>query len=236
MISRFILKIKRKENAFYSFLYDFAKLISSFHIPSIKILHLPLYYFDYSVRILIGRTVQMLWCIPLFKARCRTVGRNLRLPNGMPLIVGHHLNIYLGDNVCIMRSTIGASKVFDSPVLRIGNNSGIGYGTTMSIAKEIIIGDNCMIGPHCLIMDNDDHPINPQKRLNGEPINPEDAHTTRIGNNVWIGSNSVVLKGVTIGDNSVIGAHSVVTKNVEANCVYSGYPARPTMRNIDKIN
>lgn len=102
---------------------------------------------------------------PSFKARCETVGKNLSLPNGIPLIIGSHLKIFLGDNVTIMRSTIGASKIFDAPILKIGNNSTVGYGTVISIAKEIIIGDNCSIGPNCIIMDSDDHPLNPQKRL-----------------------------------------------------------------------
>ena len=52
-----------------------------------------------------------------------------------------------------------------------------------------------------------------------------------IGNNVWIGANSVVLPGVTIGDNSVIGAGSVVTKDIPANVVAVGNPCK-VMREI----
>ena len=235
MISGFILKIKRRENSFYAFLYEVAKNIRSFNIPSIKIIHLPLYYVDYAVKVFADRIIQMFWSVPLFKARCETVGRNLRLPNGIPLILGNHLKIYLGDNVRILRSTIGAGKIFDSPVLKIGNNSGIGYGTTLSIAKSIVIGNNCLIGPNCIIMDNDDHPISPQKRLAGETVSPEDVHPVTIGNNVWVGANCAILKGVVIGDNSIIAAHSVITKEVMPNCVYAGYPARPTVKEINKL-
>ena len=235
MISSIILKIKRRENSFYAFLYEVATRIRSFNIPTIKMIHLPLYYFDYAVRVSAGRIVQMFWSVPLFRARCVTVGRNLRLPNGIPLIIGNHLKIYLGDDVRIMRSTIGASKIFDDPMLRIGNNSGIGYGTTISVAKEVVIGDNSMIGPNCIIMDNDDHPISPQKRLAGETVSSEDVRPVVIGNNVWIGANCVILKGVTIGDNSIIATHTVITKDVMPNCVYAGYPARPTLRDIDKL-
>jgi len=145
------------------------------------------------------------------------------------------LKIYLGDNVRILRSTIGAGKIFDSPVLKIGNNSGIGYGVTLSIAKSIVIGNNCLIGPNCIIMDNDDHPISPQKRLAGETVSPEDVHPVTIGNNVWVGANCAILKGVVIGDNSIIAAHSVITKEVMPNCVYAGYPARPTVKEINKL-
>jgi maltose O-acetyltransferase len=56
----------------------------------------------------------------------------------------------------------------------------------------------------------------------------------KIGNNVWIGAYSTILKGVRVGDNSVITAHSVVTRDVLENCVYAGFPARPTVRDIHK--
>jgi acetyltransferase-like isoleucine patch superfamily enzyme len=235
MISSFILKIKRRENSFYALLYELAKRVRSFNIPTIKIIHLPLYYFDYAVKVSASWAIQTFWSVPLFKARCETVGKNLRLPNGIPLIIGNHLKIYLGDNVRILRSTIGSSKIIDNPVLRIGDNSGVGYGTTISIAKAVVIGDNTMIGPNCIIMDNDDHPISPQKRLAGETVALEDIHPVMIGNNVWIGSNCAILKGVTIGDNSIVATHSVVTKDVLPNCVYAGYPARPTVRDIHKL-
>jgi acetyltransferase-like isoleucine patch superfamily enzyme len=179
--------------------------------------------------------VHVFWSVPLFKARCEKAGKHLRLPNGIPLVVGSHLKIYLGDNVTIMRSTIGTSKVFDAPVLMIGNNASIGYGTVISVSKEVTIGDSTMIGPNCLIMDSDDHPLHPQKRLSREPVEKSDILPVYIGRNVWIGSYCTILKGVKIGENSVVSAHSVVTRGVPPNCVYAGFPARPTMRDIDKL-
>jgi serine acetyltransferase len=234
VINQFILKIKRKETPFYSFLHRTAKAVMGINFPMIRWLHLPLYYFDYLVKITVKGGFEFLWSVPLFKARCQAAGKNLHLPNGIPLILGSHLKIFLGDNVFIGRSTIGASKLFDEAVLKIGHNSGLGYGTIISVAKEVTIGDDCRIGPGCLIMDNDDHPVNPQRRVAKESVSPEDVHPVIIGNNVWIGAQCVILKGVTIGDNSVIAANSVVTRDVQENCIYAGYPARPTKRNIDK--
>ena len=57
-----------------------------------------------------------------------------------------------------------------------------------------------------------------------------------IGENVWIGSNVRICKGVTIGDNSVIAACSVVTKDVPANAIAAGNPAKIVKTDIDKIN
>lgn len=229
-----MLKIKRKETPFYSYLNYLIKRIFVINIPSIKLIHLPLYYFDFFIRLLVRRLINLFWAVPLFKARCTKVGKNLELPNGIPLVLGNHLKIYLGNNVVISRTTIGASKIFDEPVLKIGHNSGIGYGTVISVAKEVIIGDNCMVGPNCIIMDNNDHPISPQKRELGEGVSKEDVSSVKIGNNVWIGAYCAILKGVTIGDNSIIATHSVITKDVMENCVYAGYPARPTLRDIHK--
>ena len=235
MLNDLILKIKRKENNIYAFLYSFGKYVLTFNLPVIKFIHLPLYHISNITRIFIRRIIQVFWSIPLFKARCNFIGKNLKLPNGIPLVIGSHLTINLGDNVTIGRSTIGASKIFDNPILTIGNNSSVGYGTLISVAKEVNIGNNCMIATNCIIMDSDDHPINPDKRQEGEGIGKEDVKPVNIGNNVWIGSYCAILKGVSIGDNSIVSAHSVVTRDVMPNCIYAGNPARPTLRDINKI-
>ncbi len=226
MLSQLALKVKRRETPFYSFIYGWAKYLQGFNLPTIKFIHLPLYYLHSMAQRTVRRGIQVFWSIPLFKARCERVGESLSLPNGIPLVIGNHLKIYLGSHVTIGRSTLGASWVFDEPILRIGSHSSIGYGTTISVAKEVVVGNHCMISDGCLIMDSDDHPISPHKRLMGLPVDKEDVGAVSIGDNVWIGACSAVLKGVHIGDNSVIAAHSVVTMDVEENSVYGGNPAR----------
>lgn len=77
------------------------------------------------------------------------------------------------------------------------------------------------------------HPIDAEKRNSGI----EFAMPITIGNNVWIGGNSVVMPNVTIGNNVVIGAGSVVTKDIPDNCIAVGNPCR-VLREIseqDKI-
>jgi len=234
MLNAMILKIKRRETPTCDFLYRCLKAVRSLSMPSIKWIHLPLYHIDQSVRRTARWMIGILWHAPLFKARCERVGAGLKLPDGIPYLIGSHLRLCLGDNVLISRTTIGASKVFDSPLLEIGNNSTIGYGTTISVAKQVTIGNSVMIGPCCIIMDNDDHPIDPARRLMREPVNAEDVKPVTIGNNVWIGAYCAILKGVTIGDNSIISAHSVIVRDVVPNCIYAGNPARPTVRDIDR--
>lgn len=87
---------------------------------------------------------------------------------------------------------------------------------------RITIGAGCQIGDLVTIYDCDFHEIDPVHRNRScGPTSP-----VKIGNNVWLGSRVMVLKGVTIGDNSVIAAGSVVTKSLPANCVAAGVPAR----------
>lgn len=104
----------------------------------------------------------------------------------------------------------------------------IGSGTTTSnnisiiACSEIVIGNGCQIGDMVSIYDCDFHEINPETRNDSAG----DISPIKIGNNVWLGSRVMVLKGVTIGDNSVIAAGSIVTKSIPHNCLAAGIPAK----------
>ena len=98
----------------------------------------------------------------------------------------------------------------------IGDNCGFS-GTTIGCTVSIKIGNNVRCGANTLITDTDWHMDDPRSGK-CKPIIIED--------NVWLGINSSVLKGVTIGKNSVIGAGSVVTKNIPANVIAAGNPCR----------
>lgn len=123
----------------------------------------------------------------------------------------------VGLNRKCMLSTFGkGSKII------IGNNSGFS-GTVMGAANSITIGDNVLSGANVLITDFDWHAIDPKKRRTNENIKNA---PVIIGNNVWLGINSVILKGVTIGENTVIGANSLVVKDIPANVIAGGNPCK----------
>ena len=106
----------------------------------------------------------------------------------------------------------------------IGDNVGIS-GSTICAAQSVTIGDNVLIGSGCLITDNDAHPLDWQDRRANKNENTLHAPVV-IGNDVFIGARSIILKGVTIGDRSVIGSGSVVVKDVPADTIVAGNPAR----------
>ena len=85
----------------------------------------------------------------------------------------------------------------------------------------IEIGDDVLLGPRVGIY-TACHPLEPEIRKSGL----EFGKPVRIGNNVWIGGNSILNPGISIGDNSVIGAGSVVTKPIPAHVVAVGNPCR----------
>ncbi len=103
--------------------------------------------------------------------------------------------------------------------VKIGNNTYM-YGVIVdSLYPNLInIGDNCTITRGVVLLAHDASPKVKGLDMKVDPVN--------IGNNVFIGINSVILPGVTIGNNSIIGAGSIVTKSFDGNCVIAGNPAK----------
>lgn len=91
------------------------------------------------------------------------------------------------------------------------------------IAMGLIeIGERCQIGDMVCLFDSDFHDIHPTTRTRS----PGKTFPITIGNNVWLGSRVIVLKGVNIGENTVVAAGSIVTRSLPANVVAAGIPAK----------
>ena len=103
--------------------------------------------------------------------------------------------------------------------ITIGKGVFINSGCCFQDQGGVTIGDGCFIG-HQVVFATIDHGLDPEHRHDNymAPI--------VLGRNVWVGSHSTILKGVTIGDNSVIAAGAVVTKDVPTNVVVGGVPAK----------
>ena len=98
----------------------------------------------------------------------------------------------------------------------IGDNCRLN-GVYVHSQKSVTIGNNCVMASGVNIVDSNGHETNSMDRTTGRDTPQE----IIIGNNVWIGLNSIILKGSVIGDNSIIAAGSVVKGNVPENSIYS---------------
>ncbi len=151
--------------------------------------------------------------------------------NGRIYISGQNINI--GKNVrinsCSKSNPIGGDS---RTILRtcrdgriiIGNNVGISNSAIVSYSG-IKINDNVLIGNSCKIYDTDFHSLNITDRIK-DSVETIKSVSIEIGEGVFIGAHSIILKGVVIGENSVIGAGSVITKSIPANEIWGGNPAQ----------
>lgn len=133
----------------------------------------------------------------------------------------------------------------------IGNNVVVAERFHCEYGKNIFIGNDVIIGPNCIFIDNAEiqignsimfapnvqiytayHPILPEDRYiyEREADNPiyyrTCADSVEIKDGAWIGGGAIILPGVTIGKNSIIGAGSVVNRSIPDNCVAVGNPCR----------
>ncbi|PWB24554.1 acyltransferase [Flavobacterium sp. HTF] len=163
--------------------------------------------------------------------------------NSMPKINGKLLIVnngscHLGDNVIFnsslesnlvglyKQSTIAVKK---NAKLIIKNDTGFS-GVSIFCESSIEIGKFCNFGGNVAIWDTDFHPIDYKLRRKG--FESTKTAPIIIGDDVFIGANSIILKGVTIGDRSIIGAGSVVTKNIPNDEIWAGNPIKK-IRNIE---
>ena len=108
-------------------------------------------------------------------------------------------------------------------VIRIGDDCGL-TGATLVAAERIEIGDRVLVGANATIVDTDFHPLDPQRRR--ASINAGATAPVVIEDDVFIGMNAVVLKGVRLGAGCVVGASSVVSEDVAPGATVAGNPAR----------
>lgn len=100
-------------------------------------------------------------------------------------------------------------------------------GSWIGCWSSIQIGSRCLLG-NCELLDNDFHHLSPRRRH--DPAGAETRSPITVGDNVWIGTGALVLKGVHIGADSVVGAATVLRTDVPARCVVIGNPQQVVKR------
>lgn len=154
---------------------------------------------------------------------------------GVPIVDVHKdAKVYIGNNVTLNSTNWGYHAGMYAPVklmadragaeIRIGNNTRI-HGSCLHAFKSISVGEGCLIAANCQILDGSGHDLSfpdVENRIHTKG----DASPVRIGDNVWIGLNCIVLPGSVIGSGSVIAAGSVVRGEIPPMSLVAGVPAK----------
>ena len=106
-------------------------------------------------------------------------------------------------------------------LLEIGERTYVNAGCSLSASELVRIGADCHIGPHTMMLDNDFHRLEPERRNERPPSRP-----IVLADNVWLGARVIITPGTTIGWGSFVAAGAVVTSDVALRTLVAGVPAR----------
>ena len=156
----------------------------------------------------------------------KALGRaRINVSLGGKATIGNHFYIRTGQDYTEVGNLGSRILVGPKGVLTIGDHVGMSNATIVADCS-VTIGDHVMIGGGVQIFDTNFHSTDPVIRTSGHETR-DDVKTGPVvmGNHVFIGTNAIICKGVTIGDNAIIAAGSVVVKTIPAEEVWGGNPA-----------
>jgi acetyltransferase-like isoleucine patch superfamily enzyme len=196
--------------------------------------------FLYSVWDLLWITIDM-FCSTLLSRlslwfQGASYGKGFRTTGKSSFKLRREGSIVLGERVSLLAGWRSNRAGLTNPVLletlgegviRIGDNSG-GSAVVISSRSEVTIEKNVCLGANVRIYDHDFHPIEPGKRRLSRNEQSADVRSEPVvlGDDVFVGANTIILKGVTIGERSIVAAGSVVFRGeYPADCMIAGNPA-----------
>lgn len=130
--------------------------------------------------------------------------------------IGEHP--FIGDEVLFIR----AHRIIGAGTVSVGKNVKLGSRVTIDYSGKVVIGDGVDLSSGVKIFS---HTHDTYEMVHSNTNVPK-GETTIISDHAWVGTNSIIMAGVTIGEYAVVGAGSIVTKDVPANCIYAGNPAK----------
>lgn len=159
---------------------------------------------------------------------CR-VGRNFRTSGPCSFKARRPGSISIGDDVTFLaywrtnRVGLNGRVIFHTigdGEIHVGNGSGAS-SAVISSRHTVMIGKNCKIGGNVRIFDHDFHSLDFRERRSSQDQRNARSKPVTIGDDVFIGTNAIILKGVTIGDRSIIGAGVIINRDIPSDCVVS---------------
>jgi len=212
----------------------FAQLIKAlwFKIKAIEMPNIPfLFKLLYLTHIVLKQTIadvlRIIYYTPLLKSRLKNNPKQLYLYGGLPVVIGS-LDIVMGDKVRLAAMTTISGRAVGKqiPQLIIGDNVGIGWRTSISVGKSIIIGNNVRIAGDCYLAGYPGHPVNAKLRALGKPDEDSQVGIIILEDDVWLATGVKVMPNVTIGRGTIVAAGSVVTKDLPSFVLAAGVPAK----------
>jgi len=175
------------------------------------------------------------WRLGELKRHGVKVGRGVVI-YGAPLLQRHpDSTIALGNRVVLCSNSRFTALALNHPVklatisagstITIGDDTGIS-GATIVSATRVSIGSEVLLGANVTIFDTDFHPIRPEGRRHSDIKADIQTAPVRIGDNVFVGTNAVILRGTEIGRDSVVAAGSIVRGSFPAGAIIAGNPAK----------
>ncbi len=172
---------------------------------------------------------------PLFRGRCSTAGKRLRV-HRMPFVVGPTA-IHIGDDVNLFgKVDIASGYVCENPQLVIHDRVELGHNILFVVNKLIEIDSDVNVAGGVRFMDSDAHPRELAARIADLPPGEEEVKPVRVCRGAWIGQNACILKGVTVGEGAIVGINSVVVTDVPPHTVVMGNPARVVVKNTPRAS
>lgn len=216
------------------------------------------YQFNYSelFQIISQKQMELLRGMLFYKFRFKEskgllfVGKGVKIKFGKKIILGKNAllkdrclinalsyegikignNFSLGENA-VIECTGTLNAVGD--MLTIGNDVGINRDCYIAVRGNVKIGDDVILGPGVKIFSENHNYEDLSKpiRLQGVSKSP-----TSIGNDVWLGANSVIMPGVTIGNGCIVGSGAIVTKDAPDYAIVGGVPAKILKMRTKKVD
>jgi acetyltransferase-like isoleucine patch superfamily enzyme len=227
LVDKLVLAVKRAESPPAKVAHDVYRWLERWRVPEnemTRTLYRTLYYahdmYEGARELIGGKLVFE----PMVRARVHSVGEGTRFA-ALPYIVGH-CKITLGDHCTFNYFKVDSGHFVDEPELVIGNRCYFSSGVIFSVNQRITLGNNIGVAAGCVISDSGNHPSDADARARGDDMSVEEIAPVTIADNVWIGRNCQIHKGVTIGRGAVVAGGSVVVSDVPEGALAMGVPAR----------